>query len=296
MRMGMEPKLIEFDSELWEIFRGAYGNIKDDLKELMELDPILPEYELRWYADMSGEIESDLRIAFDNVCEQLWHQMSFYDALYLALPYLVKLYKKWQKSAGFQMQGMLLTNIGLLLATDVSYNHNANDTETVPEEILESYRQSVEIIREEGKKFWYSYKEQLKQIDEESRSMFGIAMLAMLGDREAAFILTLGSWSQCLQYCPNCENLDEDMEMDSLFRTDEKRELEQKIKPADSVIGQWDGQTFDNTYLWFSNLLYELGNYKEAEKLRYFYGIYTCPNCGKKGNVMEQAKLAEVEG
>ncbi len=293
----MEPKLIEFNSELWEMFRGAYGNIRDDLKVLMESDPVLSENEQQWYVDQSDKTESDLRIAFDNICEQLWHQMSFYDALYLAMPYLVKLYEKWQQNADFRMQGMLLTNIGIFLATDISYNHEIDDTEKVPKEILESYHQSIKIIREKAKEFLHCYKEQLKQIDEESRSMFCVGMLAMLGDPEAAFVLILGGWNQCLQYCPNCDNLNEDTEIDSiLFQSNGKKELEKKIKPAESVIGQWDGQSFDHTYLWFSNLLYELENEKEAEKLRYFYGTYTCPNCGAAGKVMEQAKLAYIEG
>ena len=40
---------------------------------------------------LDPEEKDDFRIAFDNLFENLFHQMSFYYATYLVLPYLVNL-------------------------------------------------------------------------------------------------------------------------------------------------------------------------------------------------------------
>ena len=298
----MELKLVDFDSNLWEEYRGAFGNVKQEIELLWRLDPILAEKERQWYVDMYKEPVSELRVAFDNLCEQLSHQLSFYSALYLVMPYLVKIYERWEKEAGFFMQGMLLSNIGIFLATDNLYNHTMEqdilkERDSNFSEIFSNYQYSIEVIQEKAKTFLFQYIDQLKQIDMEDRSMFATGIMGILGDREAAFLLTLGAWSQCVLYCPNCGELDEDIELDDYFGEGTIREnLQKKIKPANSVIGKWDGKSFDNPYLWFSNLLYLLGMKKEEKKIAYFYGTYTCPYCGETGTVMELAKLACIEG
>ena len=102
-----------FDSDLWEIFRGAYGTIKEDLVALLEADCNIAEEEKRIYMDK--EPESEYRIAFDNICEQLMHQCSFYSAMYLAMPYLVQQYAYWCRQNDLQCQILYLANIGICL-------------------------------------------------------------------------------------------------------------------------------------------------------------------------------------
>ena len=59
-------------------------------------------------------------------------------------------------------------------------------------------------------------------------------------------------------------------------------QLYSKITPADSAIGKWNFRDYRDSYIWLSNVLYLFGNKEAAEKLSYYYGTYTCPNCGKK--------------
>lgn len=86
------------NSELWDIYKGAYGNITEDLKGLLIPEPDVPENEKSF--DVSGD--SDYMISFDNIWQQLGHQMSFYPALYLALPYLTKIYSYWRGKDDFK--------------------------------------------------------------------------------------------------------------------------------------------------------------------------------------------------
>ena len=79
--------------------------------------------------------------------------------------------------------------------------------------------------------------------------------MAILGDREAAFQMFNGQWEQCPVTCPECDYFDEDMESDGFY----DREQLEKIEPAASVLGKWDGKSYEDTYLWFSNLAHELG-------------------------------------
>lgn len=62
----------------------------------------------------------------------------------------------------------------------------------------------------------------------------------------------------------------------------EDEALNSLITPAGLVTGQWDRKSFDNTYVWLSNVLQLLGNDNDAAKLSYFYGTFNCPECGAK--------------
>jgi len=48
---------------------------------------------------------------------------------------------------------------------------------------------------------------------------------------------------------------DEDMEADGFSDQEQLR----KIEPAKFLIGKWDGESYEDTYLWFSNLVHDLG-------------------------------------
>ena len=50
-------ELIEYNSELWEQFRGAYGCGLEDIQDLMK----------------ETATEEEQRDAFENLCENLWH-------------------------------------------------------------------------------------------------------------------------------------------------------------------------------------------------------------------------------
>lgn len=289
----MELKLLDFHSDLWETYHGACGSVRKWVERI--LTGMMESKEAKESENGKGEIdlrEENLREELEDLCEALNHQMSFYPATYLAMPYLVKFLEL--KEHDFKWQVTILSNIGICLATDVPEQHTNYPYETIPEDILDSYLNSIELVKKKAKDFLFGYMEELKELDSEDLAMFYTGLLGILGDREAAFVVIAGAWSQCYPLCENCENLDEEIELDM---NDEEcmEEIVHKIEPADSVIGEWDGKSFTDTYVWLSNVLELLGAQEAVKKLSYFYGTYTCPECGAKGQVMELVKAALLE-
>lgn len=285
---------IDFNSDLWEEFRGAYGNIKDDLLGILDTDVDIPENEKEFYLRKTPE--SDYRIAFDNICAHLMHQGSFYDALYITMPYLVKAYEYWLKENDFEWQLLFLTYIGLFISTDNSYNHKYDgiSLDSIDENIRTSYIKSIDIMKKRAKEFILQNTEKLKKFAHIDLCDICTGLLAILGDREDAFVLMHNNWDICCPFCSNCKYLEENVELESDIGTDY---LSSIIIPADSVIGQWDKKTFDNTYVWLSNLLYILGDKKAIEKLSYYFGTYICPECGYKSSpVIKLIMLGLIEG
>ncbi|MDE5698596.1 MAG: hypothetical protein K2I96_14495 [Lachnospiraceae bacterium] len=45
-------------------------------------------------------------------------------------------------------------------------------------------------------------------------------------------------------------------------------------------------KSYDDDYVWMSNLLYLLGNKDCAKKMSFYYGTFFCPNCGKEAGIM----------
>lgn len=94
-KQGQPISLQEFDSPLWESYRGAYGNVMDYLAILMgERDEAPETFQLRC---LDNSPKTHYEMAFDNLCENLWHQMSFYPATWLAVPYLARLMERWER-------------------------------------------------------------------------------------------------------------------------------------------------------------------------------------------------------
>lgn len=285
---------VSLDSELWDIYKGAYGNVTGDLEGLLNPEPEVPEREKSF--DISGN--SDYMVAFDNIYQQLGHQMSFYPALYLTLPYLTKIYSYWRGKDDFKMQILILVNTGMALSSDIPYNHYDNEKE-VPEDIMDNYQKSILFFKEEAEDILLHKLDKLKEYSYNHVPYICTAFLAFLGKREEAFVLLLGNWSQCFPYCKACDYLDENIELE--YDIDDNCEasevLNSVITPATSVIGQWDNKSFDNTYVFLSNILHLLGDEKNVKKLQYFYGTYKCPECGNiDGTVMDLVILGLTEG
>lgn len=292
---SLKIERLEFDSDLWEVFRGAYGNIKEDLIFLLEADRNIPEKEKAFY--MRREPESDYRIAFDNICAQLLHQGSFYSALYLTMPYLVKQYEYWEEQDDFQWKVLYLTYIGLFLSTDIPYNHDIAyaSMDEIPKDILESYQNSIKWLGEKAKEFLSQNLDKLKQFDHIDLTNIVAGFIAILGDREIAFVFMINA---SFPFCRNCGYLNESIELEEDIWDEKAAEfLHSQITPAILEIGKWDGKSFEDTYLWVSNLLYLLGDQKDAVKLSYYYGTYTCPECGyTAGPVIDLIRLGLEKG
>lgn len=279
-------KPVEFSSGLWEQYTGAYGDIREDVAFLFCPEELIPETgKLR---RLDPEEKSDYEIIFDNLCENLTHQLSLYDGTYLAVPYLVLLLEKRRQKQDYEWEKKIIQAAGDVLSTDIPYCGGGDETQ-MPEEVMESYQMSVEILQEMTKDFLERNMERLKEEDPGWLQYFCTDLMAILGDREAAFQMLIGQWEQCPVSCPECNYYDEDMEADGFYDQEQLK----KIEPAQSVIGKWDGKSYEDTYLWFSNLVHELG-VEDEWKVPYYYGTYTCPECGSRGILIEWMKKTEL--
>ncbi len=281
--MGNKFKTIDFNSDLWDKLHGAYGNILEDIKPLAVKEPEVPESEKSLYTSF----ESDYMIAFDNICCTLSHQMSFYPASYIALPYMANAFSYWYEKNDFVMQVIFLINIGIIVSTDIEYNTECymEMKESLPGSVIESYQDSILFFKEKAEELLLDKLDMLKQpglfkpID---LTYICISLLALTGKREHAFVLLLGNFDQCITSCKNCGLYTEDIELDNDYMKNTIPALNSLITPASPATGQWDKKSFDNTYIWLSNVLQLLGNNNDAVKLSYFYGTFNCPECGEK--------------
>lgn len=258
----------DLSSNLWEIYMGAYGSILDEITILAKDIP------------HTEEENKQFETAFDNLCENLWHQMSFYNASYLAMPYMLDLLEQKEEQQDFKWQLRIISEMGMIVVTDISVNHY-NKVEDA--ELTGNYDKCLLVLREKTKSFIMKYLNEIKQSDCNDKSYFYTGVLAVLDDRMAAFTLTSLLYNEMYVVCASCEDWNEDMPAISDGGIDE-------IEPADSVIGMWDGKSLEDTYLWFSNFLHILGDDNAVNALSYYYGTYTCPECGKKALVMDLAK------
>ena len=285
LREKLKP--VEFSSKLWEKYRGAYGDVREDVAFLFCPEDLVPDTEKLWRLDT--EEKSNYEITLNNLNENLAHQLTFYEASYLAMPYLVLLLEKKRQEENFDWEMKIICVAGDLLATDNPYCGGGNEEQLEEKEVLESYKLSIDMLKEMTKDFLNTNMEQLKEQDSDFLKYFCTDILAILGDRDMAYQMLVGQWEQCPVSCPVCGYYDEDMEADGLY---DKKQLK-NIEPAESVIGKWDGKSYENTYLWFSNLVYSLG-VEDEWKISYYYGTYTCPECGSKGPLNEWMKETET--
>ncbi len=264
----MEIKLLDFSSPLWDVYKGAYGSVKEEIELLMKHKPIYTQMKLR---RLDARPQDDDTIVFCNLSECLSHQMTFYDAIYIALPYVLKLYEQKQAEQDIKWQFLILSEIGSCIATDVL----SDKSRAIEKEILDSYAAALKQFKQKAVSFLAENMQNIKEMEYYEKIFFCTALTALLGERETAFCLLCSSWENVCTFCDECKKENEEIYFD-------EPETLEPITPAPSVIGQWDKKSFENTYVWLSNLLYLLGNEKEANMLSYFYGTYRCSHCGNE--------------
>jgi len=294
-----ELKLTPFDSQLWEVCRGAYGNVVNDVKLLTGDEKELDDWDMalldrrQHRQGKLEDMENTEKIARENLMEALMHQMTFYEATYLAMPYLVQILEKKQEEDDVEGQIAYITDMGFLVSTDVpddTYRDTAGAADETGE-VAENYHLSLLKLQELTKRFLEKHLEEIKQLGNESyhKVAFLTAVFAILSsDRKAAFVLSMSDWNSIYMGCKKCGDWNENIEIGD----DEPIEhaCEQGITPAQSVLGEWDKSSLENDYLWFSNLLSMAGADREAEMMSYYYGTYLCPECGNTGLVMDFGK------
>ena len=82
--------------------------------------------------------------------------------------------------------------------------------------------------------------------------------------------------------CPSCEYYDEDMESEGFYNPEIVKE---RVAP----VGQDLQEPNKSTYQWLCDLFDAFG-IEDAWKLPYYYGTYTCPECGEQGILMDWMK------
>lgn len=184
--------LEELDSPLWESCRGTYGNVSEYLAILTGERKAAPEtFKLRRLEKIP---KTNYEIAFDNLCENLWHQMSFYPATWLA--------------------------------TDV-YGSRPEE-----EQMQKNYENAIRQIRVMTIDFLAEHMEDIWAKEIHWRREFAIAAAAILGEKKLAFMLIMSS--------------------------------------------------LEDVKLWLFNLFELLGDREGLEYLCYYFGTYTCPECGRR--------------
>lgn len=259
-------KFIPLDSELWEQYPGAYGSVSKEIACLMG-ESAAPLEKLR---RLGPEPRDREHLAFDNLCESLSHQMSFYPALYLALPYMVKLLGK--RTGDYDWQLLIFSEIGVCLATDVTWENEVRAD--VPTDILESFQEAAGILAERAERFLKDNTKKLRQEGAFERRWFCLGLYGLLGDRREAFAMVMNRWETCYVHCRHCGYLDEDLE---LIDGKQRRKL--------SPLRFW--QKKPAAFTRFRRILHRMGDWEGEELLACYYGSYTCPGCGKRSGVME---------
>ena len=217
--------------------------------------------------------KTNYELAFDNLCENLWHQMSFYPATWLALPYLARLMEGWEREKDLKWVFRGIMAAGSFLATDV-YGDRPDE-----EDIYESYRNAGLRIRAVTIDFLAGNLDCVREKAVQWRREFAMAVTAILGEQKLAYMLSLSGFNSYYIVCPECENCDEDMEVGYF-------ELSERMKRAKAPSGKWDGRSLEDVRLWLPNLFNLLEDEEGEELLAYYFGTYVCPECGKKTPVL----------
>jgi len=296
-----ELKLVPLDSELWEVYRGAYGNVAYDVKLLTGEEKEFDDWDMALVERRQSrqgkeeDMEDTEKSALENLMEGLCHQMTFYEGTYLAMPYLVQILEKKQEEDDVEGQIAFIGHMGFLVATDVPDTPYRDIAESEADsEIMENYHLSILKLQEITKNFLEKHLEEIKQKKDDfyyQKDMFFDSVFAILSsDRKAAFSFSMSNNHECFYgICPSCGDCNEAMEIDIENESDIEY-LDSCITPAPSVLGKWDKTSFEDDYVWFSNLLAMAEADKFLKILPYYYGTYKCSECGKEILMMDFMK------
>ena len=98
---------------------------------------------------------------------------------------------------------------------------------------------------------------------------------AIMGERGLAFLLAISQLESCYIVCPSCENCDEEIEFGYF---DPSRRIEKAEVPVKKQVGE----SLEDVSSWLFNLFALLGDTEGMERLLYYFGTYTCPECGER--------------
>ena len=260
--------LLDLKSEIWETLPGYYEGLKDNLELLVQDEP-------------SGEAYEWQEVTLLLIGLELQEQTKFYEVTYAVLPYYVTALEKRFQERDVRSQLGLIIDAGKLIQPQISKEHSNMIQDA---ELIRSYEESVVRLQELAKDFWKVNQGYLKLQEKEKKIEYCIAMIAIMGDGMLAGILENNLLAD--DFCLVCDACEYCLEQPQQA---EKVTLE-KIVPIETAIGKWDGQDFSKTYVWLSNLADLLGITYIKNYLPYYFGSYTCSECGKVSSVMDLCK------
>lgn len=217
----------------------------------------------------------------DNIFQNITHQMTFYSATYVVLPHMVRLLEQVMEDDDLEHAHLLIYNLGICLMTDIPENR----FEETDSPLLDDYNAAALKLAGLTKQYLNTYIDEIREMDEDQRSMLFVATLAILGERKmvyAAFVqLASGELEEISMVCGgDCEYYEECYEP--------YEEQEDSIVPsAKYESGTWDGKSYKDAFLWTSAVAEMLDLENQSEVLRYLYGTFTCPECGKTKRVLD---------
>lgn len=262
---SIQVRLEPFDSPKWEAYKSAG----------------IGEYAKMWAQKLLENEDG----AFEECCENISHQMSYYPAIYLVFPYLVEKLAQDLEKLDTEQQIMYISMLGTALTTDCNINKRGNCELQIPDgEMLENYQLSIQKFQLIIKQFLSKKLKSIGRFDSMTKTMLALAVLAVFGNREDAYLFLNSEMDECIYMaCDGCEFCDEEMELSS------KKSLS-AITPREQAADNWDGRDFADTYLWFGDFAELVKAKSLAKHLPYYFGAFQCPECGKEAAVKDFMK------
>lgn len=145
-----------FDSERWTRYVGTFGNMSDAVRTLIN-DP-------------------DNKDNAENVYQGINHQMSFYPAAYIVIPYFAGLLEGKIKSGDVEWVEYCLFNIAMTIASDNRRGRIIEKGKEATKDIMKNYKCTVRGIKKTARQF---YRKNRKKLTHKSES--GAAKLVFHG-------------------------------------------------------------------------------------------------------------------
>ena len=246
----MEKIVVSFDSVLWNNYTGEYGNVKEYLQILFKEKEPIPMKKLNFFKQ---DEKDNYVVAFDNLCENLWHKMKFHKATYLVLPYLYELVEKQDDK---EWEFKILQAAGIACATEIKqYEDN-------PSNITKAFRRSKELILAKELDFINNNIEFLKRKSDFDRIELYVGIIALMGYSKLSYSLLMSMpWDKIFIECPHCRNT-MDIEMKNIKSTKYAENFD-RIKMVLRVMELIEDD-------------------KIKEKFEKFYEYQVCNKCNKK--------------
>lgn len=151
---------IDLAAKEWEQYPGAFGNMAEVMADFLH-----------------SPDDEDLAEA---VYEGINHQMSFYPAAYLAVPYLTQLLEQKIAAGDVEWAEYCLFQLGMTLASDNIATKWDIKRIGVAKEVQTNYQQYVKKLKKIAKQFYRANKKQLKHKQESFMAKWAIKGFRLL--------------------------------------------------------------------------------------------------------------------